>query len=79
MSLTLTLTLIPILRYLSKQKGKKINREFINKILYNFEISTLVTKNYSHNIDALYTDLLYKIENIIFNIKKNSLLLRCNA
>ena len=80
MSLTLTLTLTLTLRNLSKQRKKEINGELniylFDKILCSFEISTLVSKKLSYKMGALYTELLYKIENVNFSIKKNSSLFR---
>ena len=70
MSLTLILTLIPTLKNSSKRREKEIHRELINKILYSFEISIQVTKKSSHKMGALYIKLLYRIENVNFNIKK---------
>lgn len=62
--------------FFSKQKKKKINKKFniqlFNKILYSFEISTQVLKKSSDKINALYTELSYIIENVYFNINKNS-------
>ena len=80
MSLTLTLTLTPTLRNSFKQGGKNINGELniylFDEILYSFEISTFISKKLSHKIGALYIELLCKIKNINFSIKKNSLFLR---
>ena len=59
MSLTLTQTLIPILRNISKLERKQINRELnihlFDENLYSFEISTSVSKKSSYKIGALYT------------------------
>ena len=76
MSPTLTLTLTPTLRNFSKRGEKEINGELniylFDQISCNFEISTSVSKKSFYKIGTLYPNLLCKIENVNFSIKKNS-------
>ena len=60
--------------FLSLLGGKKINKKLnihlFNKISYSFEISTLILKKLFHKMGILYTELLYIIENMNFDINK---------
>lgn len=60
--------------FLSKQGEKKTNKELdihlFNKILYSFEILTLVLQKLFYKMGILYTKLLCKIKNVNFDIKK---------
>lgn len=59
-----------------KKIHRKLNVHLFDEISYNFQISTLVSKNLFHKIGILYTKLLYRIENINFSIQKNSSFLK---
>lgn len=69
-----TLILISNLRNLSffssreEKNNKKLNIHLSNKILYSFIILNLISQKLSYKIDTLYTELLYKIENVNFSI-----------
>lgn len=57
-----------------KQKKKEINGKLdfflFNKILCSFKISNPILQKSSYKIDILYCKLLYRIQNVNFNIKK---------
>ena len=66
--------------YVGKKKiNRKLNIYLFNKISFSFEISTLVSKKSSHKMEVLYIESSYRIENVNFNINKNSLFFRWNT